>query len=197
MREDPAAATVLARALADVVLARGYRRAESPFRLSSGGESYDYVDLRRALSRGEDLRLAAETVLAFCAEQALPFDAIGGMTMGADPIAHATALVGGSAWFSIRKTEKQHGTGQRIEGATIGSGTRVLVVEDTTSTGRSLLDAVDVAQASGAEIVAALTLLDRGAATAAAFAPIGVPFFSVLTYADLGIAPLELPPPAA
>src|SRR6185437_1305103 len=101
--------------------------------------SHDYVDLRRAVSDGADLRCAAEAVIEFLAEHAIVFDAIGGMTMGADPVAHAVALLGGSRWSSVRKTEKSHGTGQRIEGAIIGPGVRVVVFEDTTSTGKSLL----------------------------------------------------------
>jgi orotate phosphoribosyltransferase len=112
------------------------------------------------------------------------------MTMGADPVAHAVALIAERHWFSVRKAEKSHGTGQRIDGALVGPGVRVVVFEDTTSTGRSLLDAVDVVVATGATVVAALTILDRGANTSAAFAPTRVPFLSLLSYADLGIEPI-------
>jgi orotate phosphoribosyltransferase len=178
-------------ALRDIILDRGYRRAEQPFRLSSGGESYDYVDLRRAVSEGRDLRLAAEVVLEILAAACVEFDAVGGMTMGADPVAHAVALITDGRWYSVRKAEKSHGTGQRIEGTPIGPGVRAVVFEDTTSTGRSLLEAVDVVRDSGAEVVAALTLLDRGADTPSCFASCGVQFLSVLTYVDLGIEPLR------
>jgi orotate phosphoribosyltransferase len=188
---DAVSRSVLMTSLLQVVLERGYRRAERPFTLSSGGESYDYVDLRRAVSDGRDLRLAAEAVLEHLSTSGVAFDAIGGMTMGADPIAHAVALIGGVQWYSVRKTEKSHGTGQRIEGAAVGPGVRVVVFEDTTSTGASLLDALEVVAASGAEIVSALTLLDRGANTADALAASGVPFSSLLTYADLGIEPIR------
>jgi orotate phosphoribosyltransferase len=187
---DAASRSALTAALLQVVVERGYRRAEKPFTLSSGGESYDYVDLRRAVSEGPDLRLAAEAVLEHLARAGIAFDAIGGMTMGADPVAHAVALIAGGRWYSVRKAEKTHGTGQRIEGAVVGPGVRVVVFEDTTSTGRSLLDAVEVVAASGAEIVGALTLLDRGADTPAVFAESGIPFSSLLTYADLGIEPI-------
>jgi orotate phosphoribosyltransferase len=177
-------------ALLEVVRSRGYRRAEVPFVLSSGGESYDYVDLRQAVSAGPDLRLAAEAVLEFLDTHDIEFDAIGGMTMGADPVAHVVAVLGGKRWYSVRKAEKTHGTGKRIEGTLVGPGVKVVVFEDTTSTGRSLLDAVSVVADSGAEIVAALTLLDRGADTPSAFGSSVVPFFSLLTFADLGIEPL-------
>jgi orotate phosphoribosyltransferase len=177
-------------ALLEVVRSRGYRRSEQPFTLSSGGESHDYVDLRAAVSDGADLRLAAEAVLEFLAARGIEFDAIGGMTMGADPVAHAVAVVADRRWYSIRKAEKTYGTGKRIEGAAIGPGIRVVVFEDTTSTGRSLLDALDVVAATGAEVSAALTLLDRGADTPSAFVGHGVRFLSLLTYVDLGIEPI-------
>jgi orotate phosphoribosyltransferase len=177
-------------ALLAIVLERGYRRSEQPFTLSSGGESHDYVDLRRAVGHGDALRIAAEAVLEYLKDAGIAFDAIGGMTMGADPVAHATALVGGLGWYSVRKSEKTYGERQRIEGTPLHAGLRVVVFEDTTSTGRSLLEALDVVRGSGAEIVAALTLLDRGADTATAFAPSGVGFHTLLTYADLGIAPI-------
>ncbi|HWD25269.1 MAG TPA: hypothetical protein VG368_07365 [Acidimicrobiales bacterium] len=142
------------------------------------------------MSDGADLRVAAEAVVDFLNSRGIEFDALGGMTMGADPVAHAVAVVAQSRWYSVRKAEKTHGTGQRIEGATIGPGVRVVVFEDTTSTGRSLLDALGVVEASGAEVVAALTLLDRGADTPSRFVGHGVRFLSLLTYVDLGIEPV-------
>ena len=187
---EGATSAELRSALCALVLDRGYRRSDTPFTLSSGGQSHDYVDLRRAVSEGSDLRLAARSVLAYLDAAGIAFDVIGGMTMGADPVSHAVALLSNSRWYSVRKAEKTHGTGQRIEGSVVGPGVRAVVFEDTTSTGRSLLDAVDVVRASGATIVAALTLLDRGANTPAAFAGSGVEFHSILTYADLGIDPI-------
>jgi orotate phosphoribosyltransferase len=179
--------------LRQVILERGYRRSETPFTLSSGGVSHDYVDLRRAVSEGADLRLAADVVIATLHAEQIEYDAIGGMTMGADPIAHAVAIFGGTRWYSVRKAEKTHGTGQRIEGAIIGTGVRTVVFEDTTSTGRSLLEAVDVVSGSGATVLAAVTLLDRGANTRATFDRRGVRFLSVFDAADLGIAPIDVP----
>lgn len=183
--------------LVELVLDRGYVRTEEPFRLSSGGTSRDYVDLRRAVARGDDLRLVAEAVLEHLAGLGAAFEAIGGMTMGADPVAHAAALVGGRSWFSVRKAEKAHGSKRRIEGADLGAGTRVVVFEDTVSTGRSLLEAVEVVAATGAEIVRCCTVLDRGEAARAAFAERGVPYGALLTYADLGIEPLGAAPGGA
>jgi orotate phosphoribosyltransferase len=175
-----------------LVLEKGYERREEPFVLSSGGTSRDYVDLRRAVSRGRDLELAARGVVHALERAGIGFDAIGGMTMGADPVAHAVALLTGTAWFSVRKAEKAHGTGRRIEGAVLGTGTRAVVFEDTVSTGRSLLEALEVVRASGAGVVALCTLLDRGEALSAELGSRGVdvPFVRLLTYRDLGISPL-------
>jgi len=176
--------------LRTIVLERGYERAEQPFRLSSGRMSHDYVDLRRALSRGPDLELAARAVIAVADEEAARFDAAGGMTMGADPLAHAVALLTGCDWFSVRKAAKEHGAGRRIEGAELAAGRQVLLLEDTASSGRSSLEALDAVEATGAVVVLALALLDRADAAAAAFAARGIPFRAVLSYRDLGIEPL-------
>lgn len=184
----------LQRRLVSLVLERGYSRAAEPFRLSSGGFSQDYVDLRRAVARGEDLRLAAEAVLAHLATLGIGFEAIGGMTMGADPVAHAAALLSGRSWFSVRKAEKAHGSRRRIEGAALGPGVSTVVFEDTVSTGGSLLDALDAVEATGAEIVACVTILDRGDEARGRFAERSVRYEPLLTYADLGIEPLGSAP---
>ncbi len=176
--------------LRTVILEHGYLRREQPFQLSSGGMSYDYVDLRRALSRGPDLAAAAEALLEVLEVHAPQYDAIGGMTMGADPIAHAVAMLAGRSWFSVRKQEKHHGAGRRIEGAPLGPGRRVVLVEDTVSTGRSILEALEVVVASGASVLVACTLLDRGELATARFSDLGVPYFSLLSYGALGIEPI-------
>lgn len=175
-------------ALRDLVLERGYERREEPFLLSSGGESRDYVDLRRAVARGEDLTLAGRAVAAALADAGVEFDAIGGMTMGADPVAHAVAMLTGRDWFSVRKAPKEHGTGRRTEGSVLGATTRAVVFEDTVSTGRSLLEALDVVS-EAADVVGICTILDRGEGLSRRLAERlpGVPFVRVLTYADLGI----------
>jgi orotate phosphoribosyltransferase len=187
-------AAVLTAALRDVILARGYVRRDEPFRLSSGGFSNDYVDMRRALGRGEDLAVAARALLARLEVRAVGYEAIGGMTMGADPVAHAAALLGGHGWFSVRKADKAHGTGRRIEGVEITPGMPIVLVEDTISTGASMLDALVVVRAAGARVVLACALLDRGDAAAAALAAAGVAYEPLLTYADIGIEPLAASP---
>lgn len=183
----------LARLLA-LILERGYTRRDVPFALSSGGVSYDYVDLRRAVARGDDLAHATEALLGYLRASGIEFDAIGGMTMGADPVAHLAAVLSHTSWFSVRKEQKQHGSRRRIEGASLDRASRVLLFEDTVSTGRSLLEAYDVVHSTGATVVLACTLLDRGESAATAFAKIDVPYAALLSYRDLGIEPIgELP----
>ncbi len=171
-----------------VVREKGYRRRDEPFRLASGALSHDYVDMRRAVGAGADLACCAEAVIAALA--GLEYVAIGGMTMGADPISHAVAMLSGKRWYSVRKAEKDHGAGRRIEGTELDSATAVVVFEDTVSTGQSLLDALDVVEASGAPVVSCLTVLDRGEQAKARFAERGVRYVSLLTYRDLEIEPL-------
>ncbi|HXY45245.1 MAG TPA: hypothetical protein VEH29_13735, partial [Acidimicrobiales bacterium] len=140
--------------LREIVLTRGYERRSEPFRLSSGGMSHDYVDMRRAVARGADLRVAGLAVVAALHRCGVAFDAIGGMTMGADPVAHAVAMLTDGAWYSVRKAVKDHGRQQRIEGMPVGPGVRVVVIDDTVSTGKSLFDAFEVVRDCGAEVVA-------------------------------------------
>ncbi len=189
-RHSPSRRSSLSDALLLVVANRGYERRDEPFALSSGGFSHDYVDLRRAVARGPDLELAARAVLEALGSVSVVFDAIGGMTMGADPVAHAVALLSGRDWFSVRKLPKGHGRGQRIEGAALGPGRAAVLFEDTVSTGSSILSAYDAIVESGADVVAACTLLDRGDAAAERFAALGITYVPILTYSDLDIEPI-------
>jgi orotate phosphoribosyltransferase len=176
--------------LRQLVLNRGYERRETPFPLSSGGVSHDYVDLRRAVASGPDLELAGRAVADAFAARSLEFDAIGGMTMGADPVAHAVAMLTGRGWYSVRKAVKGHGLQQRIEGTVLGKGVRVVVMEDTVSTGRSLFEAYEVVRDTGADVVATCTILDRGDQIAPRFEELGVEYVAVLTYHDVGLEPI-------
>jgi orotate phosphoribosyltransferase len=176
-------------ALFDLVLRRGYTRSADPFVLSSGQASYDYIDLRRAVANGPDLEVAARALIEHLEGIGVAYDAIGGMTMGADPFAHAVALLRPTQWFSVRKAEKSHGSKRRIEGADLADA-RVVLIEDTASTGGSILDAYHVVNETTATIVHACALLDRGDETSAAFSRLGVSYSCVLSYRDLGIEPI-------
>jgi orotate phosphoribosyltransferase len=188
--ERAARAGDLRRQVLDVVRRLGYVRRDEAFRLSSGGWSHDYVDGKRALAGGAELRLAAEAVVATAAERGAAFDAVGGLTMGADPLAHAVAVVCGARWFSVRKEAKGHGRQRAVEGAELGPEVSVLLVEDVVTTGRSLLQALDAVEATGAEVVLAVTLLDRGDAAGRSLADRGVAYAPLATYRDLGIEPV-------
>jgi orotate phosphoribosyltransferase len=174
-------------ALAELVLRSGYEYRDPPFQLTSGGWSHDYIDGKHAIASGAGLRQASQAVIETVGRA---FDAVGGPTMGADALAHGVALLSGAAWFSVRKEAKGHGRGAWVEGARLGPGDEVVVVEDVVSTGASLLRSVERIRELGVEVVAATALVDRSPVVAARFAAAGLAWLPLLTWADLGIAPL-------
>lgn len=173
--------------LAELLRSNGYERRSEPFTLSSGGTSYDYVDGKFAIASGPALRRAAEAVVAAVGES---FTAVGGPTMGADALAVGVALVASCAWFSVRKEPKGHGRASWIEGARLGPGDRVVMVEDVVSTGASLLRAAEKVTDLGAEVIAATALLDRSPGVAGRFDAAGLRWVPLLTWSDLGIEPI-------
>ncbi len=172
----------------DLVRKHGHVRRDEPFRLASGQVSHDYIDGKRAVASGADLRLVADAVIAAVA--GTRFDAVGGLTMGADPVAHAVAVVSGCDWFSVRKEPKGRGLNQWIEGCSLGRGSRVLLVDDVVTTGGSVFQAYERAIGTGAQVVAAVTLVDRGDVAAPKFKTLGVPYWPLVTYRDLEIEPV-------
>ena len=135
------------------------------FVLSSGQRATSYVDLRRVLLDGRLAPLAGRVLLNATAD--LSYEAVGGLTLGADPVAcammHAAATRGTPIdAFVVRKAEKTHGLQRRIEGPEV-AGRRVLAVEDTSTTGASVLTAVDVLLEAGADVVGVAVLVERGA----------------------------------
>jgi orotate phosphoribosyltransferase len=177
-------------ALLEIVKARGVIRFDDPVQLSSGDWSRYFVDGKRALAGGADLRLACEVMVDTVRGAGIEFDAAGGMTMGADHFSHGIAVVTGCQWFAIRKQPKGRGTNQRVEGAVLGPGVRVVVVDDAVTTGSSIHEAYEVVTAEGAEVVAATTLTDRADVGGRFFEERGVPYLPVFTYRDLGIPAL-------
>lgn len=136
-----------------------------PVTLSSGQRADWYIDLRRVLLDGSAAPLAGRVMLDVTA--GLSFDAVGGLTLGADPVAtammHAAAAQGRKLdAFVVRKSEKAHGLQRRIEGPDV-AGRRVLAVDDTSTTGNSVLAAVDALIEAGAEVVGVAALVERGA----------------------------------
>jgi orotate phosphoribosyltransferase len=158
--------------------------------LSSGKEADFYVDLRRITLDGEAAPLVGRVMLDRVAD--LDFDAVGGLTLGADPVAtsmlHASAAAGRRLdAFVVRKAGKAHGLQQRIEGPSI-EGRRVLVVEDTSTTGASPLDAVEAVRAAGAEVVAVATIADRATGAAEKFQDAGLDYRFIYDVRELGLA---------
>jgi orotate phosphoribosyltransferase len=180
-----------------LLLDRAYVRRSEPFQLASGGWSRDYLDARLAIAGGADLRLVAEAILALAADEGVAFDAVGGLTMGADPLSHAIALVGDRSWFAVRKGAKSHGKQRLVEGAPLDASTRVLLVDDVVTTGGSIAQALDAVEMTGAPVVLAVTLCDRGDGARRLLEGRGVRYRPLTTYADLGIDPVAPPTPVS
>jgi orotate phosphoribosyltransferase len=160
--------------------------------LSSGREADYYVDLRRVTLDGRAAPLVGEVMLDITAD--LPYDAVGGLTLGADPVAtamlHAASRRGVERpldAFVVRKAEKAHGLQRRIEGPEV-AGRRVLAVEDTSTTGASVLTAVDALREAGADVVGVAVIVDRATGARERVEAAGLPYRAAYGLADLGLA---------
>lgn len=172
-------------------LCRHAVRTDGPFTLRSGAVSDWYIDARQTTFNGVGARLVGAAV---CERLRPEVRTVGGMTMGADPIAVAAAMhAAGSGRemraFSVRKGEKEHGLAGRLAGP-VEEGDRAAIVEDTVTTGGALAEAVQAARAAGLVVVQIVVLVDRseGAAEALA-AEWGIPYEALATPADLGVGP--------
>lgn len=153
--------------------------------LSSGRQADYYVDLRRVTLDHEAAPLVGSVMRELTAD--LTFEAVGGLTLGADPVATAMMHAHGRPLdaFVVRKQGKAHGLQRRIEGPDV-TGRQVLAVEDTSTTGSSVLAAVEALRDAGAEVVAVAVIVDRGAGDAVRKA--GLEYRAALTLADLGLS---------
>ena len=164
-------------------------RSDGPFTLRSGEVSSWYIDARQTTFSGEGARLVGAAVLE---EVPRGVDGVGGMTMGADPIAVATAMVAAEhgsdlVSFSVRREAKDHGTGGRLVGP-VGEGSRVVALEDTTTTGSALVEAIEALREAGVEVVKAVALVDRsGGIAARRVEALGMPYVGLVTPQDLGV----------
>jgi len=191
---EPSVSTTDRDRLLAVVRDRALIQFDEPRELSSGELSRDFIDAKAGLSRGRDLRLACKVIAESVTGAGIDFDAVGGLTLGADQFAHGvvTHLDDDREWFVVRKQPKGRGTNQVVEGAKLDVGTRVLLVDDIVTTGGSIQKAYDQVVATGATVVAAVTLVDRSDVAAAYFAERSVPYLPVFTYRDLGIVAVGL-----
>lgn len=160
--------------------------------LASGRESNFYLDLRQTLMRPHGVALAGRLVLDLLSRGA-PVEAVGGMAVGAVPL--VSAVLGAAArtpgredllGFFVRKEAKKHGLGRQVEGG-FAEGQTVALVEDTTTTGGSTLDAVEIVKAAGGKVERVICLVDRGEGAAEAFAEQGLTLEPVFSRADLPI----------
>jgi orotate phosphoribosyltransferase len=177
---DPARAALRAH-----VLEHSLKRGD--FTLKSGAKSSWFLDTKQTACRPDGVLLMAEVALSLIPENAT---AIGGLTVGADPVAYAVAAIGATRGrhlksFTVRKEAKDHGVTGRIAGA-LTPGDRVVITEDTVTRGTSIMEAVEAVRAFGAEPVLITVIVDRGGTCAAMAEAAGVPFRPMLTAPDLG-----------
>lgn len=131
------------------------------FKLSSGGRSDYYIDCRTTTLDARGAQLSGQVFLDEIQLRGWNPEAIGGLTMGADPIVVAVSVTSGALnGFLVRKAEKQHGTGQRIEGFR-GKGAKVVIVDDVCTTGASTIQAVEAAREFGFDVVGVMCLVER------------------------------------
>lgn len=178
--------------LVQVVRRRSYR--EGDFTLASGKKSSFYVDLKATTLHPEGADLIGRLAVAEMRRAGIVVDAVGGLTLGADPIATAVSLAAfreGVIWpaYIVRKEAKGHGTGKYVEGTeNLKSGARCLVLEDVVTTGGSSLTAIERLRAEGYQPVAVLTVVDREQGGAEAFAKVGVPLLSLCRLSEVQAA---------
>jgi len=145
--------------LLEMLAHKSFRLGE--FQLSSGSTSDYYIDCRVTTLDARGAQLVGEVFLAEIREQGWEADAVGGLTMGADPIVVAVAVTSGTIdGFLVRKAEKQHGTGQRIEGFH-EKGAQVVIVDDVCTTGSSTVQAIEAAREYGFEVIGVMCLVER------------------------------------
>jgi orotate phosphoribosyltransferase len=179
--------------LLEMLASRSFRLGE--FKLSSGSTSDYYIDCRTTTLDARGAQLTGQVFFDAINEQEWEPTAIGGLTMGADPIVIAVAVTSGKLnGFLVRKAEKQHGTGQRIEGFR-EKGAPVVIVDDVCTSGASTIDAIEAAREFGFEVVGAMCLVERqdahgrpGVEKAAAPAP----FISIFTASEVRKQHLQL-----
>ncbi len=174
-------------ALVQLLAQRSARRGT--FTLASGRVSDFYVDCRLTTMSPDGLVLVGPLAFAMVRDSGWSIDSVGGLTMGADPvsyaIAYASALAGTPVrCFAVRKEAKGHGMGKRIEGS-FRVGDRVVVIEDSMTTGGSALNAAAAIRAEGGEVIGALTLVDREEGARQALLAAGIPLIAFTTAAEL------------
>ena len=161
------------------------------FVLASGRKSSYYIDARRTTMAGEGLVLIGNLGLAAIQANGWAPRAVGGLTLGADPVAYAIAFaarLNGLAIdaFTVRKLAKTHGAGRRIEGS-LSPGDPVVITEDVITTGSSACEAIDAVREAGARVLGVLAVVDREEGGREQIAAAGVPVATLVTASELGV----------
>lgn len=177
--------------LKDLLLTRSVRRGD--FVLASGRRSSFYIDARLTTMSSDGLAVIGGLGLDRLAARGWTPRSVGGLTLGADPIAYALALTARSRGqsldaFTVRKQLKDHGTGKRIEGC-FAAGYPVVVVEDVLTTGRSALDAVSAVESEGGQVLGVMAVVDRQEGGREAVEKAGYLVEAFIAAADLGLTP--------
>jgi orotate phosphoribosyltransferase len=183
--------------LLELLATNSFRLGE--FTLSSGGKSDYYIDCRTTTLHARGAELTGRVFLDLIQQQGWKPQAVGGLTMGADPIVVATSVISSQAGapihgFLVRKGEKAHGMGRRVEGFQ-EKGARVVIVDDVCTTGGSTIQAIEAAREFGFNVVGVACLVERleaGGRPAVEKAAAPVPFISVFTSSDVKAAHLKL-----
>jgi len=165
-------------------------RLDHEIKLASGEMSRDFIDGKLAVATPDHLDIAGAAMLEAAHQANVDFEAVGGMVLGAVPYTFAIASKARVAWFLIRKEPKGRGTNRWTEGVRLSPGLPVIVVDDVVTTGGSIREACERAEAEGAKVVFATTLVDRGDVASQYFEGRGIPYVPMLTYRDLGIEPI-------
>lgn len=189
--QPPAAPSAIIRELIGIVEAKALKRGT--FRLASGREASFYLDAKQVVLDAHGAMLVGRAILERLKTLGPLPAAVGGMSIGADPITSAVVTMAGveglpMKGFMVRKEPKDHGTKKYVEGP-VSPGQRVVIVEDVTTTGGSSLLAIDRVHEFGLIVERVVTVIDRLAGAKEAFAARGIPLESLVTIRDLGIEP--------
>jgi len=176
--------------LIEIIKQHGLTHSDEPVQLASGEYSRDFVDGKAALAEGAHLELACNALIELADGAGIEWDAIGGLTMGADQFAHVVAVLAKKRWFVVRKERKGRGTDKLVEGAPLDASVRVLLVDDVVTTGGSIRRVHEAIGLTKAVVAGAVTLVDRGEVAGAYFAAKGIPYRALVTYRDLDIDPV-------
>ena len=189
--QPPVAPSSIIRELIDIVESKALKRGT--FRLASGREASFYLDAKQVVLDAHGAMLVGRAILERLQTLGPLPAAVGGMSIGADPITSAVVTMAGVEGlplkgFMVRKEPKDHGTKKYVEGP-VSPGQRVVIVEDVTTTGGSSLLAIDRVHEFGLIVERVVTVIDRLAGAKEAFAARGIPLESLVTIRDLGIEP--------